>query len=207
MVSHTRPQRWIFIGLLGIILLLAGCLPRNYLIVDYQLPPGSLQLDGVQVRMQIKDMRKEKQLLSAAAAAEFEGFNDRYNLAWITQNKNRQKAGNFDLQDLIRETFAKRLELLGVHVIRTGRINAPLFQVEVMDMKIDLKDHNWMAAMSCRVTLEGDNGTIAHQEVTGSAQRAKIVGRKGADLVLSELFTDVINRTDLVRLFEQAGRN
>lgn len=204
MVATTGFRRWFCLSVLVMGVMLAGCAPRTYLIVDYELPQGDYKLDGSQVRMQIRDMRKSKLLLTQTAAAEFEGFNDRYNLAWIQSDKTRQKVGNFDMEEMVGETFRKRLEMLGVHVMRSSLSSAPLFLVEVVEMQIDLKDHNWSAQMSCRITLEGEGGKTAHQEVIGSAQRPKILGRKGADTVLSELFTDVVNRVNIERLFEQA---
>jgi|AMWB02.1.fsa_nt_gi hypothetical protein len=205
MFSNTHSRRWFYPALLATALILAGCAPRSYLIVDYQLPRSDYKLDGSRVRMQIEDQRKSRQLLTPEAAAEFEAFNDRYNLAWIQPDKTRQRAGNFDLEEMFSETFRKRLEMLGVHVMRSSLSSAPLFRVEIIETQIDLKDRNWSAQMSCRVTLEGDGGRSAHQEVIGTAQRPKILGRKGADTVLSEIFSDVINRIDIERLFEQAG--
>lgn len=205
MFTNRDPQRWLLPAILALTFMLMACAARSYLIVDYQLPQSDYKLDGSQVRLQIEDRRQPRQLLTSEAAVQFEAFNDRYNLAWIEPDKSRQRAGNFSLEEMFSETFRKRLELLGVHVMRTDLSSAPLLRVEIIAMQIDLKDSNWNARMDCRVTLEGEGGRSAHQEVIGTVQRPKILGRKGADTVLSEVFSDVINRVDFVRLFEQAG--
>jgi hypothetical protein len=186
------------------ILLLSGCTPRTYLMVDYMVLPDSNVLEGQQVRLKINDLRKDMQVLTSAAAREFEGFNGRYSLAWKMPNRDRVLAGEYDLQGLFRETFRKRLENLGVTVVHESDAQAPLFQINLYQLKVDIQRRNWRTAVTYEATLSKDDNLIAKQEIKGSAQRAKIIGRKGADTVLSELYTDMINRLNILRLFEQA---
>jgi hypothetical protein len=40
--------------------------------------------------------------------------------------------------------------------------------------------------------------------VTGSAERLKVMGRGGAEKVIGEIFTEMINRLNIERLFAQA---
>jgi hypothetical protein len=47
-------------------------------------------------------------------------------------------------------------------------------------------------------------GNGLHETVVGNAERINIIGRKGADTVISEIFTDMLNRVDIVKLFAQA---
>ena len=188
----------------GLLLLFMGCAPRTYLIVDYQVPASSQQLDGQQVRLLVTDSRLDPYILSPAVARQFEGFQDRYSLAWVTPDRGRIIAGEHDLQGLFHAAFQKRLEVLGVTVVPDDIQTAPLFQVDLQSLKVDQEGRNWVAQMSYTASLTKDNKLIASESVRGSAQRTKIIGRKGADNTLSDIFSDIINRLNITNLFKQA---
>lgn len=204
MDSHR--QRWVrYVIVSGLLLLIVGCTPRTYLIVDYKVPQSSQQLQGQQVYLVVEDMRTDRYILAPAAARQFEGFQDRYNLAWITQDRGRIIVGEHDLQSLFQATFRKRLETLGVIVNSQDRPGIPVFRVALNSIKIDQNGRNWVANMSYKASLAKDDSLIASETVKGSAERLKIIGRKGADDTLSAIFSDIINRLDIVNLFKQAG--
>lgn len=188
----------------GLLLLFMGCAPRTYLIVDYQVPASSQQLHGQQVRLLVTDSRLDPYILSPAVARQFEGFQDRYSLAWVTPDRGRIIAGEHDLQGLFHAAFQKRLEVLGVTVVPDDIQTAPLFQVDLQSLKVDQEGRNWVAQMSYTASLTKDNKLIASESVRGSAQRTKIIGRKGADNTLSDIFSDIINRLNITNLFKQA---
>ncbi|MBT8342233.1 MAG: hypothetical protein HKP58_13255, partial [Desulfatitalea sp.] len=161
-------------------------------------------LDGLRARVQVKDLRDDKKIFGPTAANDFKQFNDRYHLAWTEADKERLSVGETDLQGLFQEAFEKRLELLGVEIAPYTDDDAPQFQILLNTMKIDLKERKWMVQASYEANLSMDNQLVARQIISGSAERVKIVGRKGADTTLSEIFTDVINKLDIVKLFRQA---
>ncbi|MCP3894140.1 MAG: hypothetical protein GY706_05855, partial [Bacteroides sp.] len=70
--------------------------------------------------------------------------------------------------------------------------------------KIDLQDRKWLAKVSYETNLTRDGSLIAREIATGNAERIRIIGRKGADVVLSEIFTDIVNRVNIVHLFQKA---
>jgi hypothetical protein len=183
---------------------IAGCAGRPYLIIDYRIPPESNQLKGRTVRLAIKDLREDHQAFTPRAAVEFKDFQERYSLAWITEDQSRILAGEHDLKGLFAQAFAKRLERMGVTIASESQANVPVFEVVLKTFKIDLKDRKWIAKVSYNVNLSSDSQWIAHEKIDGTAERVKVIGRKGADTVISEIFTDILNRVDLLKLFQQA---
>lgn len=196
---QTRIALWLLLAA-GVL----GCMGRSYLIVDYKVPVVPNNLAGQTVYVQIKDLRSDDRILSPTAAAEFEGFRDRYNLVLVNGMGGRIEAGQFDLKGLFREAFRKRLEEHGVAVIEDKDPNTPVFEITLKKLKIDLWERKWVANVSYEASLSRDSQLIAREMVSGEAERLKIIGRKGADTVLSELFTDMINRLNIVTLFQQA---
>lgn len=209
MDSHR--YRWLrylrYAVVIALLMLFVGCTPRTYLIVDYQVPGNFQDLQGQQVRLLVTDSRSDRYILAPAAARQFEGFQDRYSLAWITEDEKRTIAGEYDLQGLLQATFQKRLEALGVTMVEDDQQIAPLFQVDLLSLKIDQDDHKWIVHMSYTASLSRTSISmrIASETIEGRAERTKIIGRKGADKTLSDIFSDVINQLDIVNLFKQAG--
>ena len=208
MHTRTRPHGKVIIFLLSIIsalALTAGCAPRAYLIVDYPIPAASDQLHGQKVRLQIMDRRTDKTTLTFPAARQFAGFQDRYSLAWVTENRERILAGEKYLEELYFEAFKKRLERLGAEVVSREEPGVPLMQVLINTFIIDFQDRRWIARMSYEANMTVDNRLVAREMMKGEAERVKIIGRKGADDTLSDIFTTIVNRLDLAKLFQQAG--
>ncbi len=205
MHARLRHQGFAFLTILLAIACIGGCAsPRAYLIVDYQLPPVTDQLIGQKVRIEVKDVRQDLQVFTPAAADHFQNFQNRYSLTWVSQNKNRIMAGEKDLQDLFLETFKKRLEQMGAEVVSTDNPQIPLFQVLINSLKVDLKGRTWSAKAGYEASLSVDSQIVARETVSGQAEKPYIVGRKGADDSLSDIFTSVINKVDLIKLFQQA---
>lgn len=185
------------------LVLLAGCVGRSYLIVDYQLPPESEELKGQVVRLIVKDSRANRTVLSPSAAKEFNNFKNRYSLSWSSEKNKRTFAGDQDLENLFRLAFRKRLEREGVEVLEHARADVPVFEVVIKDLYIDLQNRKWLTKITYEASLSSDSQLIARENITGEAERLKIIGRKGADTVFSDIFTEMINRIDIAKLFRQ----
>ena len=205
MHARLRPQGFAFFTILLTIACICGCATqRPYLMVNYAVPRISDQLVGQKVRIEVKDIRQDVQTFTPAAAEHFKDFQNRYSLTWISENKGRIHAGEKDLQELFLETFKKRLQQMGAEVVYTDREEIPLFQVLINSMKVDLRERKWIAQASYEASLSVDSQIVAREKVSGEGEKPYIIGRKGADDSLSDIFTSVINKVDIVKLFEQA---
>ena len=182
----------------------SGCAGRNYLIVDYQVPTSSHELDGQMVRLQVEDARQSGSILSSEAAYQFPEFSGIYSLAWILPSQERVLAGEHQLMELFKTVFEKRLAELGVSTVYTDDEKVALLTITLKQFRVDLQSHKWMADLSYDAVLTQPNHPIAKENIHGSAERARIIGRKGADTVLSDIFSDVVNRLDFPKLFRNA---
>jgi len=189
----------------GMVFLMFGCSARTYLTVGYQPLPASGKLAGQMVRLQVKDVRSEGATLSPSAAGELKGFRDRYSLSWLAEKDPQVAAGTHDLQNLFREAFQKRMQQMGAVVASSAQTDAPLFEVVIRNFVIDLEDRRWIVRAAYEARLIRKSGLVAGETVTGSAERLRIIGRKGADELLGEIFTEIVNRVDIAKLFQQAG--
>lgn len=185
------------------VLLLSGCFGRNYLMVDYQIPKASQQLKGQTVYLVVEDLRSRKRIMNPGAAIKFRDFDDNYSLAWVMPNKERILAGEHNLTDLFKATFEKRLKLMGAQVVNTESEEASKLTIRVKTFVIDLKDRKWNANVTYEAILTKTGQPTAKEKIQGNAEQIKIIGRKGADDVMSNIFTEVVNRVNIMKLFKE----
>lgn len=209
MPLHRRRQCVAFfhhlVGLVVVAVLLAGCgAPRAYLIVDYPVPEASSQLAGQEVRLQVIDRRVDRQVLTPAAQRQFEGFKERYSLAWITPGRERILAGEKNLEDLFLEAFRKRLTQMGAQVLTHDAPGVPLLQVLIDSFSLDLESQRWITSMRYEANLMTGDRIVAKEMVSGESERVRVIGRRGADTNLSDIFTTVVNRLEITKMFQQA---
>ena len=69
---------------------------------------------------------------------------------------------------------------------------------------LDLVHRNWTVTMSYEARVIKNGKVLASQMISGEAERLRLVGRGDADKVMGEIFTDLVNRLDVARLFQQA---
>jgi hypothetical protein len=188
-----------------VVLFLSGCAARTYLTVGYAPPPVSGQLAGQTVRLEVKDLRTDGATLTPSAAGALRGFRDRYRLAWVAGRDRQVAAGTHNLANLFAEAFRKRLTLMGAVVVGETRPDIPLITVAIGDFTIDSKDRRWIVRAAYKATLSIESGRFADETVTGSAERLRIMGREGSDELTGEIFTEIVNRLDIAKLFRQTG--
>ena len=58
-------------------------------------------------------------------------------------------------------------------------------------------------AYEARLIQDGD--LLAKQMISAEGERLKLIGQTQADELLSEIFTDTLNKLNLDQLFRQAG--
>ncbi|RJQ81465.1 MAG: hypothetical protein C4519_08845 [Desulfobacteraceae bacterium] len=198
-----RIRRVTGLTLLSVFLILSACATRNHLIVDYHVPAPSDRISGQTVYLQIKDSRDNPEIFTPAAARQVKGFNNLYNLTLVSA-KERIPLGGRDLQGIFLEAFKKRMEQMGAKIAPSESGSAPVFQIVIKTIQIDLQDRKWIAKAGYEANLFLDHQLVARETVTGEAERVRIVGREGADDTLSDIFSEIINRLDIVKLFQQA---
>ncbi len=120
MNTCLHKHKIISISLFLIAFLISGCAARPYLIVDYHIQP---RRPNSKVKNCASRSRTSAPIprFTPAAAQQFEGFEGRYSLAWVSGDRNRILAGEHDLSSLFLETFKKRLQQMGVAVVSNDR--------------------------------------------------------------------------------------
>jgi len=203
-----RPSKRTLLAAAALILLIltGACSSKPFLIVHYQLPPATTGLQGREVSLVIADIREDKALLSQSAAKSLREFNGTYSLVVLKADGSGNLLGVFDLEALMAETFKQRLNLLGLAVTPPAAVTENVLEIKLKEFKLDLSGRKWVVNASYQANLSGNGRLLATESVNGSAERLKVMGKSDAEKVLGELLTDMVNKLDLAKLFEQARR-
>jgi hypothetical protein len=194
-------------ALMGFILLgvMTACASVPELKVNYQLPPRSDQFKGKRVDLGFEDARSTKKIFGPGSREEFRGFTGNISFSVARYNEPGFKIGAFSLPDLFKEALKKRLENMGMDVLNEPAPGVPELWIALNEFELDLVSRKWVARMNFEAKLMKDGKILATQIISGQAERIKLIGRSGADVVLGEIFTDMVNRLDVARLFEQGN--
>jgi hypothetical protein len=204
-MEEKKGARRRFIGMLFVLMALTSCTTIPELKVTYQLPMRSDALKGKKVFVGFEDARRSKDLIGKGAQEQYKNFSGNITLLYTRGDEEGFKIGVYHVPALFNEVFKERLEHLGAEVVSERRESEVEMMIVLKDLRLDLVDRNWVVRMDYEARLMKQGELLASQTISGQAERLKVLGRRDADKVTGEIFSDVVNRLDVPRLFQQAG--
>jgi hypothetical protein len=190
-----------------ILLMLTGaCSSKPFLIVHYQLPAPSSALAGKAVSPEITDTREIKTFLSENAKKSLREFNETFSLVVLKQDGSGNLLGVYEIDALFLEAFKQRLDAMGMQVPPAANKAEYVLEINLKEFKLDLAGRKWIINMSYQANLLKNGKVLAMESVSGSAERLKVMGKSEAEKLLGELLTDMVNKLDIAKLFQQAQR-
>jgi len=189
-----------------LLILTGACSSKPFIIVNYQLPSPTDTLADKEVSQVIIDMRQTKAFLTESAKKSLREFDETFSLVVLKEDGSGNLLGIYEVNALIDEVFKQRLINLGLQVSApTGQTEYEL-KINLKEFKLDLAGRKWIINMSYQANLLKNGRLLARESVNGSAERIKVMAKSDAEKLLGELVTDMVNKLDLVKLFQQAQR-
>ncbi len=204
-MNSRNGARMHVIGLLWVMVAVASCTTIPELKVTYQLPMRSEALKGKKVFVGFEDARKSKDLIGKGAQAQYKNFSGNMTLFFTRGDQEGFKIGVYHVPALFNEVFKERLEHLGAEVVSERKESEVEMMIVLKELLLDLSGRDWVVRMDYEAKLMKQGEFLASQTISGQAERLKVLGRRDADKVMGEIFSDVVNRLDVPRLFQQAG--
>jgi uncharacterized lipoprotein YajG len=202
---RLNPRTILATALLIMIGLTGACTSdKPFLIVHYQLPSSSQALAGRRVSLAVTDVREDKAFLSESARKSLLTFNNTYSLVVLKEDGSGNLIGIYDLNALMAEIFRQRLTNMGMQVAPSAESADYELEIKLKEFKLDLANLKWVVSMNYQADLVKDGSVRAMETISGSAERLKLRAKNDAEKVLSELLTDMANKLDLTKLFQQA---
>lgn len=194
------------ITLLGLMLVtMLACAKKTIINVDYRLPEAAKTLAGKAVFIESHDLRGDTEIFNPRAQEEFDAFQGLFSLSTVTPEGQFAVVGNYPLPQLFEAAMKARLVRMGIAVAAEPSAATALFRIDIQRFRIERVGQKWMADIGYEVSLTRDLRQIARERVAGSAERLQVMGSAGAEKVIGEIFSEMINRLDIERLFAQAN--
>jgi hypothetical protein len=185
----------------GLFFFAASCSPVLRLQATYRLPLSEGGLAGKQAFVSVQDLREDKRTLGETAALRFEDSGGVISLSVARADGPGMIKGIFQPPALLKEAMESRMKHEGVQVVPEGTVATGL-SLFLQSFFMDREARKWKVAISYEARLMKDGQVLSSQVVSGEAERLDIMGTEQADVVLSELLTDVVNRLDLSKLLQ-----
>jgi hypothetical protein len=182
-----------------------ACSSKPFLKVQYQLPSSTASLDGRSVALEFSDKRVDKMFLAPDAKKSLKDFDRTFSLIVLNADGSGNLVGVFELFPLLSEVFTHRLKNEGLEVTKAANEEDSTLEVEINEFALDLAKGKWIVKMNYTGHLIKDAKVRSSQTINGTAERLKVAGKSDAEKILGELLTDMVNRLDVQRLFQQAG--
>ncbi len=189
----------------SLFVLMVSCTKIQYIQVDYRLPTEQVDLKDKKVLLSFQDNRNPKDIIGAGAKSDYKNFSNNFSYSLARGTEKGFKIGVFDLPDLFMEAFTKRLENSGLIVLKEKGGEEAEVVIVLNDFLLDRVNLMWKFSMAYEARLVKEGEVVTTQIKTGKGERLKLVGRKEADIVVGEIFTEMVNRLDVERLFQQGG--
>ena len=199
-----RKRRIFLIPALILAFFAGACTSKPFLKVQYQLPSPSSTLEGKQVSLAVSDMRSKETLVTETARQSLRDFKGTFSLVVLRDDGSGNLRGAYDLVSLFSEVFQQRLKNEGIQATTVADSTLPELKIEITEFQIDFADRKWIVGMNYKASLLDNGNLLSKESVSGQAERLKVMGKQGAEKILSELLTDVVNKLNLVGLFQQA---
>jgi len=210
-MTHLKKYIGVFFSIDMLLLTMLSCSSVPILHVNYRAPDKTSQFEGKKVFLEIRDSRSDKEMFGDGAKADFQNSSGSVSLSVAEGEEKGFKIGVFPVTDMTREIFKERLKSLGLDVVtdRNSRGQEPAVSVDLQIFKLDLIKgtikRTWTAKMAYNVEILENGKVLAGNRISGESEKLKIVSRKEADSLMSDLVTDLANRLDAEALFRQAG--
>jgi len=189
----------------SLFVLMVSCTKIQYIQVDYRLPPEKVDLKGKKVLLTFQDNRNPKDIVGAGAKSDYKNFSKNFSYSLARGTDKGFKIGVFDLPDLFMEAFTNRLENSGLTVLKEKGGEDVELVIVLNEFLLDLVNRTWKFSMAYEARLMKEGELRTKQMKSGEGERLKLLGRKEADIVVGETFTDMVNQLDVERLFQQGG--
>ncbi len=183
-------------------LVVAACSATSYLRVTYQRPDADAVSSGKSVFLKIVDSTGKSPFVGPTAADELKQFSGLFSVYVAGNQPKPTLEGAYDVTGLFEIAFRERLSAAGVSVVDEAQNDVPTLKVNLTAFQIDKDGRTWKARLDYMASMHRSAAALTTQTVSGTAERAKIVGIGDAEKLIGEIVTDSVNKLDIKTLFD-----
>ena len=200
MRNHAVRTMWLFAVLA---MALSGCASSpSYLQVTYTLPDASNPVAGKSLALNVITKFDTDKLIGPNAADDLKNFTGLFSVSVAGEHPTPVLIGAYDVAGMFKAAFTERLAAAGITVVDESSGDVSMLEIAITEFQIDRDGRQWVAQLAYEATMIQNGDPLTTQSVSGTAERVKILGTSDAEKLLGEIVTSMVNRLDLVTLFE-----
>jgi hypothetical protein len=204
-IGKLNQERMWIPGILALLFFIQACSSIAYVQINDRLPAKVNTLEGKKIFLAVEDGRKTKDFASRGVKGEFDNFSESISYSVKTGSGAPVPMGLYDVPALVKEALRLRLENEGAQILSEKEAGQVGLVIVIQEFSLDLVDRTWKIRLAYEARLVKNGEVLARQSVNGEAERLKLLGTEQADTVVGDLFTDVMNRLNVAKLFRDAG--
>ena len=183
-------------------LFLVSCATSSHLHLTYRLPVEENIMAGKKIFVFTTDIRKDKRTFGKGARQKFEKTSENMILSIATGAKTGAKKGIFHPSGLLKEALESRLRHYGAEIVPKGMTSIEI-SLLLKSFLLDRMDRKWLVTVGYEARLMKDGKRLSSEIISGEAERFELVGKEQAEVILGEIFSDVVNQLDLRKFFQK----
>lgn len=203
-MGKTKQSLRAAIWVSGLFSFVISCASISHLQLTYRLPGDQGLLAGKRAVLTVEDERTDKQTLGPGARYLFDDTSGAISLSVSKGGGPGIRKGIYQPPALLMKAMEHRMSHQGIEVLPEG-MDAPELALLLKAFLVDRTDRTWQMNISYEARIVKGGAILSSQIVSGEAERFELVGTEQAEVVIGELFTDAVNKLDLVKLFREAG--
>ena len=184
---------------------LGGCARTQYLEVSYQMTMHPGLTEDRSIALTVEDLRRSQTTLGPGAQQQMPYFTEIFAYSLQKPGQAKRLVGPYPITGLFMEAFKERLAAIGVTAVPETVTGGRKLQISIQEFSLDLQAGNWVSTIAYEAKTIVDGRTLSADIVRGQAQKSNPSSRWIRPDVLSENFSDCINKVDLQKLVDAAA--
>ncbi len=184
---------------------LGGCARTQYLDVSYQMTMHPGLTEDRSIALTVEDLRRSQTTLGPGAQQQMPYFTEIFAYSLQKPGQAKRLVGPYPITGLFMEAFKERLAAIGVTAVPETVTGGRKLQISIQEFSLDLQAGNWVSTIAYEAKTIVDGRTLSADIVRGQAQKSNPSSRWIRPDVLSENFSDCINKVDLQKLVDAAA--
>lgn len=177
-----------------------ACATIPSLDVTYKTMPKAKTLEGREIYFKLIDKRPNKAIIGPGAKKVYKNFAG--NITFIVENERKEQStvGIYGVEQLFKSAFVIYLENMGLKLLPEPKEGIPQLVISIYDFVLDLSGSSWTAKIVYEAKFSQD-GKALIRKFQGGGEKLRVSGLSQAHQVMSETFSDIINKLDMKELF------
>jgi hypothetical protein len=181
------------------VFLFATCATLPSLNITYKQLQKSSIFEGKEIYLKVVDKRANKNIIGTGAERVYKDFTGNVTFILEKGTEERSTVRMYEVEPLFKHVFVLYLENMGLHVLPYPQAEIPQLVIRIHDFVLDLYGSRWTSRIAYEAEFSQGEKVLT-RNLQGEGEKLRISGLTQAHQVMSETFSDIVNKLDVKEL-------